>query len=83
MTIVCDIDSLIKTLSKLREQYGETASWCLASNNFLGSDRYGIGYGLVVGKRETLENIDNMTALDFKEKVHVVGSGYEDTGILW
>ena len=79
---VADIDTLINKLQELKAKYGKDACWRMAAHDLLGSDRYGIGYGLIVGDRETLENFEEISNDKFKDNVSVVASAYEFCGCL-
>ena len=89
MTII-NIDTLISKLQTAKAQISGNALVALAADDALGCDRYGVGFGLIVGEASAIETLRDTHVkhnLVFKKedfaKVEVIVSDYHETGCLW
>ena len=89
MTII-NIDTLISKLQSAKAQISGNALVALAADDALGSDRYGVGFGLIVGEASAIETLRDTHVkhnLAFKKedfaKVEVLARDYCETGCLY
>ena len=88
MTIL-KVDELISKLQAVKESIGDNAMVALTSDDALGGDRYGVGYGLIAADAETMGKLQGaedsgraFPEADFK-KVVVVEKDYCGVGCIY